>query len=537
MSNNSIDSTDNGSRSHVAGSGLLSGANPLMAVASMIMIIVFVGYTILDVERASAVFSGMNSLINTSLDWFYVGTVSAVLVFVMWLPFSRFGSLKLGKDEDTPDFSTFSWVSMLFSAGMGSGLLYWGVAEPLYHVQGNPFIEAAGIEPNTPEAAVVAVRITLFHWGLHGWALYVLVGLCLSYFAYRNDLPLTLRTALYPLLRERIFGIWGHVVDLVGVFGTVFGLATSLGMGVLAINAGLESLLGFSNTIGNQLMLIGAITVMGTASAVTGVEKGVRILSEMNVVASIGLLVVFLIFGPTAFVLGLMVTVMGDYAISFLPMGFWIDGDPEAEWQSWWTVFYWGWWVAWCPFVGLFIARISRGRTIREFVTFVLLIPTAVLVLWLAVFGGGAIGMELFGGAGLIDAVNADYAIAIFRAIEGLGLGSFTFWLTCLTTLLLVSWFVTSSDSGTLVICTMLSMGDRHPPVRFRLFWGLLSGVVAAVLLLAGGLQALQTASIVAGLPLAVVCLCMAYGVLKALREDYPLPDVPDRKERIYLNR
>lgn len=521
----------------VATSGPLSGANPFMAIASMIMIFSFVLYTIMDVERASEVFSNINGLINTSLDWFYVGTVSTVLVFVIWLPFSRFGHLKLGKDDSKPDFSTFSWVSMLFSAGMGSGLLYWGVAEPLFHVQGNPYIEAAGIEPNTAEAAVMAVRITLFHWGLHGWALYVLVGLCLAYFAYRNDLPLTLRTALYPLLKDRIYGAWGHLVDLVGVFGTVFGLATSLGMGVLAINAGLENLLGFSNTTGNQLMLIGLITILGTTSAVTGVEKGVRILSELNVVASIFLMVVFLVFGPTAFVLGLMVTVVGDYAINFLPMGFWIDGDPAAEWQGWWTIFYWGWWVAWCPFVGLFIARISRGRTIREFVTYVLLVPTAVLVLWLAVFGGGSIGMELFDKIGLIDVVNADYSSAIFKAIEGLGLGGFTFWLTCLTTLLLISWFVTSSDSGTLVICTMLSMGDEHPPVKFRLFWGLLSGTVAAVLLLAGGLQALQTASIVAGLPLAVVCLCMVYGVAKALREEHPLPDFPDSKEKIYLNR
>ncbi len=523
--------------SHVASSGILSGANSLMAIASMVIIILFVGYTISDVERASGVFSGLNGLINSSLDWFYVGVVSLILVFVIWLPFSRFGELKLGKDDDTPDFSTFSWVSMLFSAGMGSGLLYWGVAEPLYHVQGNPFIEAAGVEPNTPEAAVIAVRITLFHWGLHGWALYVLVGMCLAYFAYRNDLPLTLRTALYPLLKDKIFSFWGHAVDLVGVFGTVFGLATSLGMGVLAINAGLENLFGLSNSIGNQLILIGAITILGTASAVSGVEKGVRILSEINVIASIVLLLIFLVFGPTAFILGIMVTVVGDYAVSFLPMGFWIDGNPESEWQGWWTVFYWGWWVAWCPFVGLFIARISRGRTIREFVAFVLLVPTIVLVLWLAVFGGGSIGMELFDEIGLLDAVNSDYSTGIYKALEGLRLGGFTIVLTSLTTILLISWFVTSSDSGTLVICTMLSMGDEHPPIKFRLFWGLLSGVVAAVLLLAGGLQALQTASIVAGLPLAVVCLCMAYGILKALREDFPVPEFSDRKERIYLNR
>ncbi|MDE0310076.1 MAG: BCCT family transporter [Acidiferrobacterales bacterium] len=523
--------------SHVASSGILAGSNSFMAIASMVMIVGFVGYTISDVERAGTFFSGINGFITTSLDWFYIGTVCAVLVSVMWLPFSRFGDIKLGKDEDTPDFSTWSWVSMLFSAGLGSGLLYWGVAEPLYHVQGNPYLEAAGVEPNTAEAAVIAVRITLFHWGFHGWGLYVLVGLCLAYFAYRNDLPLTLRTALYPVLKERIFGVWGHIVDLVGVFGTIFGLATSLGMGVLAINAGLESLFGFTNSVGNQLILIGAITIMGTTSAVTGVEKGVRILSEANVIASIVLMVVFLIFGPTAFILGIMVTVTGDYLWNVIPMGFLIDGDPESQWQSWWTVFYWGWWIAWCPFVGLFIARISRGRTIREFVTFVLLMPTAVLILWLAVFGGGSIGMELFNQIGLIDVVNDDYSNAIYAALTGLNLGWFTSVLTVLTTILLISWFVTSSDSGTLVICTMLSMGDEHPPIKFRLFWGLLSGVVAGVLLLAGGLQALQTASIVAALPLAIICLLMVYGITKALREDHPLPDFADRREKVYLNR
>ena len=522
---------------HVAQSGFLAGSNVFMSVASAIMVVAFVAFTISDVEFAGSVFSSTKNFIMSSLDWFYVLVVSAVLIFVIWLPFSRFGHLKLGKDDDTPDFSTFSWISMLFSAGMGSGLLYWGVAEPLYHVQGNPFDEIAGVEPNTVQAAITAVRITVFHWGLHGWALYVLVGLSLAYFAYRNDLPLTLRTALYPILKDKIYGFWGHAVDLVGVFGTVFGLATSLGMGVVAINAGMETLIGFTNSTGNQLILIGVITILGTTSAVSGVDKGVRILSEMNVIASIALMLIFLIFGPTAFILGIMMSSMGDYVATAIPMGFWIDGRPDSDWQSWWTVFYWGWWVAWCPFVGLFIARISRGRTIREFTACVLLIPTVVLVLWLSVFGGGSIGMELFRDAGLIDAVNADYAVGIFKAIEALGLGWATFPLTVLTTVLLVSWFVTSSDSGTLVVSTMLSMGNENPPINLRLFWGLGSGAVAAVLLLAGGLEALQTASIVAGLPLAVIVLLMACGTLKAMREEHPLPDYEDRMNMIFLNR
>lgn len=521
----------------IAKSGFLAGSNPFMTIASAVLILGFVIFTVSNLDLASAVFGGLKNWIISSLDWFYVFVVSAVLFFVIWLPFSRFGHLKLGKEDDEPDFSNFSWFSMLFSAGLGSALLYWGVAEPLYHMQDNPWLKLENVEPNTVQAGVVALRVTLFHWGLHGWGVYVLVGLCLAYFSYRQDLPLTLRTALFPILKDKVFGFWGHVIDLLAIFGTVFGLATSLGMGVVAINAGLETLFGFQNSIGNQLILVGLITMCGTASAVSGVGRGVRILSEVNIMASFFLLAVFLILGPTSFILGVLITVTGDYLVSFVSMGFYVDSTPGAEWQSWWTIFYWGWWIAWCPFVGVFIARVSRGRTIREFVLCVLLVPATVLVIWLAVFGGGSIGMELQNGVGLVEAVNADYSLGIFKALEVLGPQWTVFPLTCLTTLLLISWFVTSSDSGTLVICTMLSMGDENPPIKFRLFWGILFGVVAGVLIVAGGLEALQTASIVAGFPLAIVLVLMGYGLFKALREEHPIPDVEDKYDLEFLNR
>lgn len=521
----------------ISRTGLFAGMNKFMALASMIMILGFVAFTINDVEYANTVFSAMKDFIIGTLGWFYVLVMSCILIFVIWLMFSRFGRMKLGKHDDTPDFSTFSWICMLFSAGLGSGLIYWGVAEPMFHIQDNPFLSMQGIEPNTVDAAVVALRITVFHWGLHGWALYVLVGLSLAYFSYRHDLPLTLRTALYPVLKQRIFGGWGNIIDLIGVFGTIFGLATSLGMGVVAINAGLENLMGFANNTPNQLMLIAAITVMGTASAASGVGKGVRILSELNVWLSLLLLVCFLVFLPTAFIMGLLITTTGDYLWNVIPMGFWIDSHTERDWQSWWTVFYWGWWIAWCPFVGMFIARISKGRTIREFCISVLLIPSSVVLIWMCVFGGGSIGVDILKGGGVMDAVNTDYAAGVFAAIDGMGIDWLVFPLTCLTTFLLISWFVTSSDSGILVMCTMLSMGDEHPPVRFRIFWGLISGVVAGILLLAGGLNALQTASIVAGLPIAVMLVCMTYGLVKALHEDSPVIDYEDRLEKIFLNR
>jgi len=521
----------------VAKSGFFAGMNSLMAIASMIMILGFVGFTIYDVEFANGIFTKMKDFIIGTLDWYYVLVMSSILIFVIWLMFSRFGKVRLGKDDDTPDFSTFSWVCMLFSAGLGSGLIYWGVAEPIFHIQDNPFLGMEGVKPNSVEAAVVALRVTIFHWGLHGWALYVLVGLSLAYFSYRNDLPLTLRTALYPVLKDRIYGGWGHAIDLIGVFGTIFGLATSLGMGVVAINAGMENLIGLANNTPNQLILIAIITALGTTSAATGVSKGVRILSEMNVWLSLLLLVAFLVLAPTAFIMGLLITSTGDYLWNVIPMGFWIDSQLGRDWQSWWTIFYWGWWIAWCPFVGLFIARISKGRTVREFCSCVLLVPSLVVLIWMCVFGGGSIGIDILNNGGVMEAVNADYSLGVFKAFEGMGVSWLVFPLTCLTTFLLVSWFVTSSDSGTLVMCTMLSMGDEHPPVKFRIFWGAISGVVAGVLLLAGGLNALQTASIVAGLPISVVLVIMAYGVVKALKKDYPVVSVEDRMKKIFLTR
>jgi choline/glycine/proline betaine transport protein len=521
----------------VAKSGFFRGMNPTMGIASMLMIIAFVVFTVRDVEASDALFASGKDFIINSMDWFYVFVVNVALFFVFWLMISRFGDVKLGKPEDEPDFSTFSWICMLFSAGLGSGLIYWGVAEPMYHMQESPFLARDGIEPGSVDAAVSAVRVTIFHWGLHGWGLYVLVGLSLAYFAYRRDLPLTLRTALYPVLKEKIYGPWGHVIDLVGVFGTIFGLATSLGLGATPIAAGIENLGWMENTEANQLILVAIITALGTASAASGVGRGVRILSEANVWASIGLLLLFLILGPTAFMLGIMISGAGDYLWNFIPMGFWINTDPESQWQSWWTIFYWGWWIAWCPFVGLFIARVSKGRTIRQFCFCVLLVPTSAVMIWMGLFGGAAAGVDLFYDAGVAEAVNVDYANGVFQTVVGFGYPWLIMPMTALITVLLISWFVTSSDSGTLVMCTMLSMGDEHPPIRFRLFWGITSGVVAGVLMVAGGLNALQTASIVAGLPIAVILLLMTYGIIKSLHEDFPLPDVEDKYDLEFLNR
>jgi choline/glycine/proline betaine transport protein len=505
----------------VAGSGVFKGMHSGMSIASAGIIVAMVIFTVLNVDLANVVYETIKYWITSTLGWYYVSVVSIILFFSFWLMFSKYGDVKLGGDDEKPEFSTFSWFCMLFSAGLGLGLLYWSVAEPIYHFQENPFIEIAGIEPLTGEAAQVAIRLTLFHWGLHGWAVYVLVGLTLAYFAYRKGLPLAMRSALYPVLGERIYGPYGHAADLLAVFGTVFGLATSLGLGATAVNAGFERLFGLDLSVANQLILIAVISVVGTLSAVSGVGRGVRILSELNIWLSVLLLLLFVFVGPTGYLLGLYVTSIGDYLWNVIPMGFWTDPDPNRDWQSWWTIFYWGWWVAWCPFVGIFIARISRGRTIREFVWGVMLAPSLLTFLWMCIFGGNALFMELHGAGGIVEAVNQDYSLGLFKTIEQLFAPAFVWSVAALTTFLLISWFVTSSDSGTLVICTMLSMGDAHPPQRFRIFWGLGEGFVAGVLLLAGGLQALQSASIAAGVPLSVILLFMMYGLVKTLREDH----------------
>lgn len=504
----------------IAESGLFSGLHPTMGLASKAMVAAFVVFTIINVDFASDVYSDIKAWIQTTLNWYYITVVCVVLFFAIWVTFSRFGRIRLGSDDERPEFSRFAWFSMLFSAGIGVGLLFWSIAEPIYHFQGNPFLDMEGGAAQSAEAAQIAMRITYFHWGLHGWAIYVIVGLVLAYFSFRRKLPLTMRSALYPIIGDKIYGPIGHAVDLLAIFGTIFGVATSLGLGVSQMNSGLNYLFGMEVSITNQILLVAIISAIATLSAVTGVGRGIKILSEVNIWLSVVLLAFFLFVGPTIFILGFYVTSIGDYLWNLIPMGFWTDPSPKGQWQGSWTIFYWGWWLAWAPFVGMFIARISRGRTIREFMIGVLFVPTSIGFLWLCIFGGTAMHMELYGDGGVINAVNQDLTFALFRTIELLNVEWATWIIAALSTFLIITWFVTSSDSGTLVICTMLSMGDEDPPQRFRVIWGLGEGLVAAVLLLAGGLKALQTASIAAALPFSVILLLMCIGLVKGLLQE-----------------
>ncbi|WP_298718428.1 BCCT family transporter [uncultured Oceanisphaera sp.] len=499
--------------------GLLSRGHPVMVFGSAILVIAFVLFTVINPEYANAIYTSAKDFIARELAWYYIGLVSFTLFFAIWLIFSRYGSIRLGKDDEKPEFSNFSWFSMLFGAGIGIGILFWSIAEPIYHFQSNPLI-AEG-EQMTVEAAQVAMRISIFHWGLHGWGLFAVMGLVLAYFSYRKGLPLSIRSSLYPIFGERIYGPIGHAADLLAVFGTVFGIATSLGLGAQQINAGLQYLTGIEVSSGNQAILIAVISIIATISALTGVNKGIRILSELNMHLTVLILALFIVFGPTAYLLGSFFTNMGDYLFHAVELGFWVNPDPESPWQGWWTLFYWGWWIAWSPFVGIFIARISRGRTIREFVLGVLIAPTVLGAFWITIFGNTALFMELFGNGGVTAAVNEDITMALFKTIEFLDLGqALTMLFAIVCTIMLVTYFVTSADSATLVICTLISMGHEHPPARYRVFWGIAIGGVSAVLLFAGGLKALQTASIVAALPFSVVVIMAIYGLCKALKQD-----------------
>ena len=523
-------------RRATADAGVWKGLNPTMAVAAKGLVLALVLCAVWDVDAVGALFSGIRSWIETTLDWYYILAVCASLFTCLWLVCSRFGSIRLGDDASRPEFSTFAWFAMLFSAGVGIGLLFFSIAEPIFYFDtsrsegypNNPHADLAGAVLLDERRAVHAMAVAYLHWGIHGWAVYAVVGLCLAYFGFRKAFPLTLRSALHPLIGERIYGPAGDAVDLLAVFGTVFGVATSLGIGASQMATGLNVLLGVDPGTVTQVALIAAISVAATLSAVSGVSRGIRILSEWNIGLSALLLGYFLFLGPFDWLVGFLAATVGAYLWRLVPMGLWLADSPgQADWQNAWTLFYWGWWIAWAPFVGMFIARISRGRTLRGFILGVMFVPSALALLWIGVFGGNAIHMELSAGggvgtAGIMELVrDANYEAALYSAIDRLsGVGWMTWGMSALATLLLATWFITSSDSATLVITTLLSMGGRHPPRRFRVVWGLGVGGVAAALLLAGGLHALQTAAIAAALPVSVVVVLMIVGLVKSLVQD-----------------
>ncbi len=486
--------------------------NPAVFSISTLLILVFVVLGTCFTTAADQFFTAAQAFITHTFGWLYYASVTFFLYFCLWIGLGRYGKLRLGRDDERPSYSTFTWFSMLFTAGMGIGVLFWSVAEPITHFQSPP--SGPG---GTLEAARGAMEITLLHWGLHGWAIYVIVGLALAFFSYRRGLPLTLRSVFHPLLGERINGPIGHTVDIFAVLGTMFGVATTLGLGSQQINAGLNLLVNLPVSTGSQLVLIAVITLVATASVVSGLDKGIRRLSELTVWLALLLFTFILFAGPLRYTLGWIFHSLSGYVMLLGRQALWSSVGGSEKWQANWTLFYWGWWIAWSPFVGIFIARISRGRTIREFVLGVLLVPSAVTCLWFAVFGGTALHEALHGNSDIVAVVKDNYPIAIYHFFSGFPLSSV---LSVLGALVIMVFFVTSSDSASLVIDYLTSGGNEDPPKRQRVFWATSEGVVAATLLLSGGLTPMRTFQIITGLPLCVTLLVACYSLVLGLRAE-----------------
>nr|WP_246078260.1 BCCT family transporter [Rhodoglobus vestalii] len=481
------------------------------------LVIAITAFSMVTPTIAKNVFDTLQSSVVNSFSWYYVLIAAFFVAFALWLGFSRFGDIKLGKDEDEPEFSMLAWISFLFAAGMGIGLVFYGVAEPLSHFA-NP---RPGVTGNEIELAQQAMSQTFLHWGVHAWAIYVVVGLALAYAIHRRGRPISIRWTLEPLLGKRVHGGWGNLIDVIALVGTVFGVATSLGLGVLQISAGLEKTGIAEANLSTQIIVIIVIVAFTIASLVTGIGRGMKWLSTTNLLLAAVLLVFLLIVGPTTFLFREFVQSMGNYLQNFIGLSFTVSayaGEAGEQWQAGWTTFYWGWWMSWAPFVGVFIARVSKGRTVREFVGGVMLVPTVLTFLWFSVLGGNAIYRELYGQGGLIAAdgsVDADSAL--FDLFAGLPAGTV---LTFGAILLIGIFFVTSADSGALVMSMIATGGATEPPKRIRIFFALLASFLAIALLITGGLQTLQTAAILSALPFSVVMLMMCAATVTAFSRE-----------------
>ncbi len=481
---------------------------------SAILALLFIAVTLVVGASMQNVFSAIQDFISNNFGWFLVLSVNVYLFLMVFIAFSRLGSIRLGGKNAVPDFSRFSWFSMLFSAGMGIGILFWSVAEPIYHFMEPPYSGGG----SAIDAAKTAMKMTFLHWGLHPWGVYALVGMALAFFAFNRKMPLAIRSIFYPLLGDRVYGYWGDIIDVIAVLATLFGLATSLGFGVQQVNAGLNHLFGIPDSTNIQVLLVATITFAATLSVISGLDKGVKRLSQMNINLGAILLVFMITLGPTIFVMDSFVQNLGAYMEDFFNSALWTESYQDSNWQNSWTVFYWAWWISWSPFVGMFIARISKGRTVREFVLSVLIIPTLLTFLWITAFGGSALYVEMENIGRIAGPVKENVAVAIYYLLEQFPFSSIANFLAIV---LVTSFFVTSSDSGSLVVDAFTSGGKLESPVVQRIFWASMEGAVAAVLLLGGGLAALQTASITTGLPFAVLLLIMGYSLWKGLNNEY----------------
>ena len=488
--------------------------DPTVFYTSVVALALVLGGSAVAPEAAGRLFDGVQNAIVVNGSWYYVLVVAIILVTTVVVALTRFGEIKLGPDHAEPQYPLLSWFAMLFAAGMGIGLMFFGVAEPVNH-----FLNPPHGPGSTVAAAEEAMHLTFFHWGLHAWATYAIVAVILAYFGYRHGLPLTLRSALFPLVGERIYGKLGSAVDIFAILSTTFGVATSLGFGVDQINSGLNYLFGVPKTVTVQITLIVLTTALATVSVALGLDVGIKRLSEVNIVLAVALLIGVLVFGPTVYLLQMFMQNTGGYLADLVGKTFNLYAYEPTDWLGGWTIFYWGWWISWAPFVGLFIARISRGRTLRQFVLGALAAPTLFTLLWMTVFGNSAIALIL--DQGMVDlaaAVSEDESVALFKFLEHFPASSV---LSFLAICMVFVFFITSADSGAMVLNMLSSAGRDDTPVLRRVFWMAMIGASALLLLLAGGLPVLQTAAIASALPFSLVILFAIWGFVRALSVDH----------------
>jgi glycine betaine transporter len=482
-------------------------------IISVIISLIFIAWGVFAPENLQTSTTKIQTFLQIKFGWFYLLSATGFLTFSIFLIFSKYGSIKLGKDDDEPEFSTLTWFAMLFSAGMGIGLVFWGAAEPIFH-----FYEPPTGEGQTAESARVALRYSFFHWGLHPWGIYTVIALSLAYFKFRKGAPGLISYIFEPLLGDRVKGPIGKLIDIIAVIATIFGVATSLGFGAAQISGGISYLfVDIPNTFFTQLIIILIVTVLFTISASTGLDKGIAILSNLNIILAVGLMLFLLFAGPTNFIMDFFTQTIGGYLQNLTSMSFRLGplNESRSDWIQSWTVFYWAWWIAWAPFVGTFIARVSKGRTIREFVLGVLIVPSIFGALWFSVFGGSGIYLEMFEGVSIYNVMtDLGTEIALFSVLEHYPLG----WLMSLLAIFLIStFFITSADSATFVLGMLTTNGGLNPPNSIKFIWAIIISASATILLYSGGLAALQTASIIAAFPFAIILIMMLFSLTKAL--------------------
>ncbi|WP_411686192.1 BCCT family transporter [Acinetobacter pseudolwoffii] len=486
--------------------------NPNVFISTVTIIAIFLALVVFAPDAFSLLTQQINQWITNSFSWFYVLSVALFLIILIYIALSDMGKIKLGPDHSQPKYSSTSWFAMLFTAGMGIGLMFFGVAEPVMH-----YVTPPVGEPETVMAAQQSMRVTFFHWGLHAWAIYTLVGLSLAYFAYRHQLPLKIRSALYPLIGKKIYGPIGDGVDTFATIGTVFGVATTLGFGVTQINSGLNYLFGIEQAPSTQVILIIVVSAMAATSVFFGLDKGIKRLAEINLVLALLLLIFVFVAGPSIYLLQTTIQNAGQYVSNLFNMTFNLYAYQPSGWIGGWTIMYWAWWISWSPFVGMFIARVSEGRSIREFIVGVLLIPTGFTLIWMGFMGNAALYSIMHeANTGLLDAVQRDSSVALFEFLNHLPFSSVT---SIIATLLVMLFFVTSADSGALVTDYLTAKSENSPTWQ-RLFWTVLMALLAIVLLLVGGLEALQSATIMSALPFTMIMLLICWGLIKALHLD-----------------